>query len=157
MPTGGDEYAAEHGKYVAATGSRTRCTSDRTGGGPGAVAGDDDLTAEDPLGVDVQRSNGASVIRLAGEIDMLTTPALRAKVNEELQGKPTVLVLDMLSVEFLGSSGLALLVEALDESRNRDVALRLVANSRPVSRPLQATGLTDLFALYPSVEAALAG
>jgi anti-sigma B factor antagonist len=26
-----------------------------------------------------------------------------------------------------------------------------------VSRPLQATGLTDLFALYPSVEAALAG
>jgi anti-sigma B factor antagonist len=121
------------------------------------VATDDDLTAEDPLGVDVQRSNGASVIRLAGEIDMLTTPALRAKVNEELQGKPTVLVLDMLSVEFLGSSGLALLVEALDESRNRDVALRLVANSRPVSRPLQATGLTDLFSLYPSVEAALAG
>ena len=130
---------------------------DTTGGGPDAVATDDDLSAEDPLGVDVQRSEGASVIRLAGEIDMLTTPALRAKVNEELQGGPSVLVLDMLSVEFLGSSGLALLVEALDESRNRHVALRLVANSRPVSRPLQATGLTDLFALYPSVEAALAG
>ena len=98
-----------------------------------------------------------AVIRLTGEIDMLTTPALRAKVNEELQGGPSVLILDMLSVEFLGSSGLALLVEALDESRNRDVSLRLVANSRPVSRPLQATGLTDLFALYPSVEDALSG
>ena len=121
------------------------------------VTTDDDLTAEDPMGVDVQRSNGTSVIRLSGEIDMLTTPALRAKVNEELQGGPSVLVLDMLSVDFLGSSGLALLVEALDESRNRDVALRLVANSRPVSRPLQATGLTDLFSLYPSLEDALAG
>src|SRR3954468_15006745 len=111
-----------------------------TGGGPDAVATDDDLTAEDPLGVDVQRSNGASVIRLGGEIDMLTPPALRAKVNEELQGKPSVLVLDMLSVEFLGSSGLALLVEALDESRNRDVALRLppdppAAGAPPRRRP----------------------
>ena len=121
------------------------------------VATDDDLVADDPMGIEVERAAGSSVIRLSGEIDMLTTPALRAKVNEELQGGPSVLVLDMLSVEFLGSSGLALLVEALDESRSRDVSLRLVANSRPVSRPLQATGLTDLFALYPSVEDALAG
>lgn len=121
------------------------------------MATDDMRSAEDPMGVDVQRENGTSVIRLSGEIDMLTTPTLRAKVNEELGAGSTVLVLDMLSVEFLGSSGLALLVEALDESRNRDIALRLVANSRPVSRPLQATGLTDLFSLYPSVEAALAG
>lgn len=121
------------------------------------VATDDDLSAEDPMNIEVRRTDGSSVIKLTGEIDMLTTPALRAKVNEELQGGPSVLVLDMLSVEFLGSSGLALLVEALDESRNRDVSLRLVANSRPVSRPLQATGLTDLFALYPSVEDALSG
>ena len=121
------------------------------------VATDDDLSADDPMGIEVERTDGRSVIRLSGEIDMLTTPALRAKVNEELQGGPSVLILDMLSVEFLGSSGLALLVEALDESRNRDVSLRLVANSRPVSRPLQATGLTDLFALYPSVEDALSG
>lgn len=121
------------------------------------VATDDDPTADDPMGIEVERTDGSSVIRLTGEIDMLTTPALRAKVNEELQGGPSVLILDMLSVEFLGSSGLALLVEALDESRNRDVSLRLVANSRPVSRPLQATGLTDLFALYPSVEDALSG
>lgn len=121
------------------------------------VATDDDLSADDPMGIEVERNDGSSVIRLSGEIDMLTTPALRAKVNEELQGGPSVLILDMLSVEFLGSSGLALLVEALDESRNRDVSLRLVANSRPVSRPLQATGLTDLFALYPSVEEALSG
>jgi anti-sigma B factor antagonist len=124
-------------------------------GGRDAVA-TDDVSAEEPMGIDVQRTDGTSVIRLSGEIDMLTTPALRAKVTEELQGGPSVLVLDMLSVDFLGSSGLALLVEALDESRTRSVALRLVANSRPVSRPLQATGLTDLFDMYPSVEDALA-
>ena len=119
-----------------------------------AVATDD--VPEEPMGVDVRRAEGASVIRLSGEIDMLTTPTLRAKVTEELAGEPSVLVLDMLGVEFLGSSGLALLVEALEESRTRQIALRLVANSRPVSRPLQATGLTDLFEMYPSVEDALA-
>lgn len=122
--------------------------------GRDAVVTDD--IPEEPMGVDVEHADGASVIRLSGEIDMLTTPTLRAKVTEELAGEPSVLVLDMLGVEFLGSSGLALLVEALEESRNRRVALRLVANSRPVSRPLQATGLTDLFEMYPSVEDALA-
>ena len=110
----------------------------------------------EPMDVEVRRSADASVIRLAGEIDMLTTPTLRTRVTEELQEGPPVLVLDMLGVEFLGSSGLALLVEALDESRNRQVALRLVVDSRPVSRPLQATGLTDLFDTYPTVEDALA-
>lgn len=121
------------------------------------MATEDQRSTDDPMGVDVSREDGTSVIRLSGEIDMLTTPALRAKVNEELAVGSTVLVLDMLAVDFLGSSGLALLVEALDESRSRDVALRLVANTRPVSRPLQATGLTELFALYPTVEDALAG
>lgn len=115
----------------------------------------DDVPGE-PMDVEVRRSEGASVIRLAGEIDMLTTPTLRTRVTEELQESPSVLVLDMLGVEFLGSSGLALLVEALDESRGRDVKLRLVVDSRPVSRPLQATGLTDLFDTYVSVEDALA-
>ena len=122
--------------------------------GRDAVVTDD--IPEEPMGVDVRHEDGASVIRLSGEIDMLTTPTLRARVTEELAGEPSVLVLDMLGVDFLGSSGLALLVEALEESRTRRVALRLVANSRPVSRPLQATGLTDLFEMYPSVEDALA-
>ena len=129
--------------------------ADNPGTGPRESAVTDDI-ADEPMGVDVARSDGAAVIRLSGEIDMLTTPTLRAKVTEELAGSPAVLVLDMLAVDFLGSSGLALLVEALEESRNRSVALRLVANSRPVSRPLQATGLTDLFEMYPSVEDALA-
>ncbi|MEJ2870743.1 STAS domain-containing protein [Actinomycetospora sp. OC33-EN08] len=125
-------------------------------GGRESVATDEDFSTEEPMGVDVRRSGETSVIRLSGEIDMLTTPALRAKVTEELAAGLSVLVLDMLAVEFLGSSGLALLVEALDESRNRGVALRLVADSRPVSRPLQATGLTDLFEIHSTVEGALA-
>ncbi|MCD2191043.1 MULTISPECIES: STAS domain-containing protein [Actinomycetospora] len=125
-------------------------------GGREAVATEEEFSTEEPMGVDVRRSGETSVIRLTGEIDMLTTPALRAKVTEELAAGLSVLVLDMLAVEFLGSSGLALLVEALDESRNRGVALRLVADSRPVSRPLQATGLTDLFEIHTTVEDALA-
>lgn len=129
--------------------------ADQTEDGGREVVATDDVPGE-PMDVDVRRSGDASVIRLAGEIDMLTTPTLRARVTEELQEGPSILVLDMLAVEFLGSSGLALLVEALDESRNRSVALRLVADSRPVSRPLQATGLTDLFDMYSSVEDALA-
>ena len=109
-------------------------------GGHEVVATEDDFSTEEPMGVEVERSGPTSVIRLSGEIDMLTTPALRAKVTEELGAGLSVLVLDMLAVE----------------SRNRGVSLRLVADSRPVSRPLQATGLTDLFEIHSTVEEALA-
>lgn len=122
-----------------------------------AVAPEGDLTADQVVDIEVRRLDGRRVVvRLQGELDMLTTPTLRAKLGEELDHEPAVLVLDLLAVDFLGSSGLALLVEAMEDSRRRGSALRLVCASRPVIRPLEATGLTTLFEIYPDVEQALA-
>jgi len=48
-------------------------------------------------------------------------------------------------VSFLGSSGLAVLVEARDHAQQGGHQLRLVCSSRIVLRALEATGLRDLF------------
>jgi len=52
-------------------------------------------------------------------------------------------VLDLSEVSFLGSSGLAVLVEARDQAQQGGHALRLVCSSRIVLRALEATGLRD--------------
>ncbi len=121
-----------------------------------ALVTEGDLTTDQVVDIEVERLDSERVVvRLRGELDMLTTPALRTRLGEELDRQPAVVVLDLLAVEFLGSSGLALLVEALEDAQRRGTSLRLACASRPVSRPLEATGLTELFDIYPDVAGAL--
>ena len=96
------------------------------------------------------------LVTVAGEIDMVTTPNLRAFLQQQLEQAASLLVIDLREVKFLGSSGLAVLVEILGTARERHLGLRLVCNSREVTRPLEATGLTDLFEIHPDLDTALA-
>jgi len=96
------------------------------------------------------------LVTVAGEIDMVTTPNLRAFLQQQLGQVGSLLVIDMRKVTFLGSSGLAVLVEIRGTARERQVGLRLVCNSREVTRPLEATGLTELFEIHSDPDAALA-
>ena len=57
------------------------------------------------------------------------------------------LVIDLSGVQFLGSAGLAVLVETQKSSRAREVPLSLIATTRAVTRPLEVTGLIDLFTI----------
>jgi anti-sigma B factor antagonist len=101
------------------------------------------------------RGDGVSVVSVGGEIDMLSAPELRSCVRQQLDQVNT-LVLDMTKVSFLGSAGLAVLVEALQQSQRCGVAFRMVAVDRAVTRPLVATGLGDVFSLYGTVDEAVA-
>lgn len=114
------------------------------------------MVAEQVIDLDVKRDGDIVVVRVGGEVDMLTTPLLGSCLAEQLQTDPRVLIVDMRDVGFLGSSGLAALVTARDEASTRGVTLRLVSADHAVLRPLTATGLAELFDIYPDLEAALA-
>ncbi|MDQ4010864.1 MAG: STAS domain-containing protein [Actinomycetota bacterium] len=96
------------------------------------------------------------LVTVAGEIDMVTTPNLRAFLQQQLEQAGSLLVIDLREVRFLGSSGLAVLVEVFDTARERHLGLRLVCNSREVTRPLEAIRLTELFDIHPDLDTALA-
>lgn len=99
---------------------------------------------------------GVAVVRPAGDIDSATVDQLRDVVDAQLAGGAQHLVLDLARVDFLGSAGLALLVQQREAAIERDGALRIAAAPRAASRPLQLTGLAELFDTYPDVEAAVA-
>lgn len=101
-----------------------------------------------------QAAEGVAVVTATGEIDMLTAPDLRAEVLGRIDEART-LVLDMTGVSFLGSAGLAVLVEASQHAKRRGTAFRVVAVERAVTRPLVATGLGDVFSVYGSVAEAV--
>jgi anti-sigma B factor antagonist len=95
-----------------------------------------------------------TVLSVRGEVDMVSAPALRAGVTNNLADNGTF-VLDMSGVTFLGSAGLAVLVEGMQQSRRRGIVFRIVASDRAVTRPLVATGLGDVFEVHPSVDDAI--
>lgn len=116
----------------------------------------EDAVAEQVVDVDVERRGEVVVVHIGGEVDMLTTPTVSTVITEQLQTGPSMLVLNLSTVGFLGSSGLAALVAAREEAGNRGVTLRLVGSGHAVQRPLTATGLAELFDIYDNLDAALA-
>jgi anti-sigma B factor antagonist len=103
----------------------------------------------------VEHGPGARVLHVVGEVDTLTAPVLRTRLDEHI-GEVELLVLDLTDVTFLGSAGLAVLVAAKDEADRVGHRLRLVPGSRIVVRALEATGLLTLFDLADTASDALA-
>jgi anti-anti-sigma factor len=118
----------------------------------------DAVVPQDPIGrvsTVVRWSGRAVVVRVTGEVDMLTAPHLEDVVSGVLRETPEAAVIDLSEVAFLSVAGVSVLVRA--NQRTEPGALRVVATGRLVPRILQLTGLTSLLTIYPSLDAALSG
>lgn len=99
---------------------------------------------------------GQVVITVGGEVDMLTSPQLRATVLEQYAAGTELVVLALDGVMFLGTSGLAVLIEVREAAHASGVELRLVCSARRVLRPLTIAGLMPLFDIHETLDQALA-
>jgi anti-anti-sigma factor len=100
---------------------------------------------------------GVCVVHAVGEIDMMTAPALDNEISERLLARPRLVILDFSGVTFLASTGLATLMSVREGCRAIGATLRLVGRQARLLRPIDLTGLTELFELYPDLAAALRG
>jgi anti-sigma B factor antagonist len=88
---------------------------------------------------------GTMIVRVRGEIDILTGRTVEEVIYRELADGVTTLVVDLSGVSFLGATGLSILCRVKDACRLRATEFSLggiVAES--VARPLQMTGLERL-------------
>ncbi|GIH79057.1 STAS domain-containing protein [Planobispora longispora] len=86
-------------------------------------------------------SSAPTVIRLSGEIDILTRPALRRRLLSALRYSTNLFILDLSEVSFCDASGLGMLIGIQRRARARGITLILTAPSPCVSRILHITGL----------------
>jgi len=73
--------------------------------------------SEPAIPVEHTENPPAVIVAPEGHIDMSTSPALRQTLREALERGPARLVVDLSSVEYMDSSGLATLVEAMRSSK----------------------------------------
>jgi anti-sigma B factor antagonist len=98
----------------------------------------------------LDQQGAAVVLRVSGEVDTLTAPALGEALTALLAAGVAdgVVAVEMSGVGFLASSGLAVLIRAAHQAEAQGRELHLVAGGRAVARPLQVTGSDRLFTLH---------
>lgn len=115
-----------------------------------------DQTFDVEFVIDVERrTNHPVVAHVIGAIDLLTTPALQMCVEDNADAEGG-LVLDLSRVDFLAASGLTVLTDTDRRAMRDNRVWAMVANSRPVLRPLEVLGLVDLLPTYDTVPDAVA-
>ncbi|MBE1485748.1 STAS domain-containing protein [Plantactinospora soyae] len=93
------------------------------------------------LTIGVQRTSDEAILRLAGEIDMLTAARLSSVVNEVLADAPSRIVLDLSDVTFCDSQGLGTLVVLSRKASHAQSLLVLTNVGDFLLRVLDITGL----------------
>ena len=105
---------------------------------------------------------GWAVLRVVGELDLVTSPTLRQRVHEVVADGRHSLVVDLSGVYFCDSSGVGVLIAARRLIRACHGRLRIVlpadegTEAAHVNRVLGALGVRRLFAVYPDVASAVA-
>lgn len=97
-----------------------------------------------------------TVVRVAGEIDVASADRLRERLARAVAEGGTDLVVDLTAVTFMDSTGLGLLVGTLKRVRTAGGRMALVIDSDQLMKIFTITGLHQVFAIHPTLDAALA-
>lgn len=101
------------------------------------------------------REGEQTIVHVEGEIDVYTAPALRERLDDEIDRGNHRLVVDLTGVTFMDSTGLGVLVGRLKQIRLHDGSMRLVCTHDRVLKVFAITGLDKVFEIHATVEDAL--
>ena len=94
------------------------------------------------------------VIAVSGEIDVATAPQLRECLHRVIAQGESTIVLDLLGVTFLDSTALGVLVGGLKRCRELGGDLHIVVADPRIVKIFEITGLTNVFTIVDSLQAA---
>ena len=97
-----------------------------------------------------------NVLPLEGEIDLHVSPGIAASLNAMLNQKPKQVVVDLSQVSYIDSSGLAVLIEAMQNVAGYGGKFALTGLQEGVRPIFEIARLDQVFRIFPDVDTALA-
>jgi len=108
------------------------------------------------IDINVDRNGPDSVVHIQGDIDLRTSTDVRDVVVDLFENRSQQrVILDLKGVKYIDSSGIACLVEGLQEAKRKKARLILAGLNEAPRRVLQITRLTNLFEVAQTVDEAL--
>jgi anti-sigma B factor antagonist len=100
--------------------------------------------------------DSATILNLAGEVDLQHSPELRKILQEKVKAKCAALVIDFSGVEYIDSSGLATLVEYRRDSQKYGGQFCLASLSTRVRTIFELVRLNEIIPIHATLGDALA-
>jgi len=100
--------------------------------------------------------NDVAVIKLSGEIDSQVEDALNAAYQKAESWKPKYILLDLTQVQYINSTGIALIVGLLSRARKTQIKLMVCGLNDHYLEIFRITRLADFIDVFPDENAAIA-
>ncbi|MGH9804858.1 MAG: STAS domain-containing protein [Candidatus Acidiferrales bacterium] len=104
--------------------------------------------------VSVRHRGSATVLDVEGQITFESTPALRQQILGALKEKAIVLV-NLTSVAYMDSSGIATLVEGLKEAQSRKAGYALFGLTKHTRSVMELVRLDKVFRIFDTEDDAI--
>jgi anti-sigma B factor antagonist len=104
---------------------------------------------------DESLDDATHLIAVRGEVHVSTAPEFSERLNEAIATGKTGVVIDMTDVEFIDSTGLSVLLNALRRVTRQQGRLALVVSNPTVLRLFEITRLDSTFDIAPTRDEAI--
>jgi anti-anti-sigma factor len=108
-----------------------------------------------PFEAALRREGGTVIIDLAGQIDSFAEERLNAVYQEAAAATPEGIVLNFSAVQYINSTGIALIVGLLAQARKARRELAVFGLSDHYRQIFEITRLADFMSIFPDEESAL--
>jgi anti-sigma B factor antagonist len=95
-----------------------------------------------PLAVERSRVDGCQLLAVEGELDIATAPRLLTALNEAVAQLKLPLVVDLSKVDFMDSTGLALLINLHRRVRRLGQGFAIVCPTARIAQVFEVTDMT---------------
>ena len=102
-----------------------------------------------PLAVERSQVDGYELLAVQGELDIATAPRMIAAFNEAFANLAHPLVVDLSDVDFMDSTGLALLMNAYRRVKRGGQGFAIVCPGGPISRVFEIADMVDSLHVCP--------
>jgi anti-sigma B factor antagonist len=102
-----------------------------------------------PLAVERIRVDGYELLDVQGELDIATAPRMISALNEAFASLERPLLVDLSSVDFMDSTGLALLMNASRRVKRRGQGFAIVCPGGPIARVFEIADMVESLHVCP--------
>jgi anti-sigma B factor antagonist len=106
-----------------------------------------EIPSSSTLKISIDQVGKDAVVQVNGRVDVDSSPDLRDSLKTLLSGEtlPQTIIVDLASVPYIETSGVATLIEALRIARHHQINFRLQGLSGAALRLFEVTGVLALF------------
>ena len=101
------------------------------------------------------RVGNAATLRIVGRVDSSVSKLLEQKVVD-IVSRDSAIVVDLGEMNYVSSAGLRSFITLAKHARSRNQTIALCGMREEVTEIFEISGLLELFAIYDTVEAAVA-